>query len=234
MNDINDKPTLRESLAVAGNTSDLTVSPDQRGAADVLIAAGMSSYVIGRYLDQLVSEWDVCVPPRRLNKDDIERLAHEMPRVPMDRSGKIVMALDIRGATVAAQEWADTGRRNVVSRLKSIAKLADDDSGVMPWMRSKGIENPKRVLLDVLAWYLDRQCAVCHGTKWELAPGTNRQTGSMCRACRGAGERDTPHGKSGRMLLQYLTESSEKARATTRAALRNIRNLKAYAAGRTI
>ena len=57
-----DKPTIDESYSRAGNTSNLTVEADRRGAGDVLIAAGMvglsPSKSLGMALMRLHSEYD--------------------------------------------------------------------------------------------------------------------------------------------------------------------------------
>lgn len=58
MFDTQDRPGIEESYQVAGNTSDLTVEADRRGAADVLIAAGWSPTRIGAALMRLHSEYD--------------------------------------------------------------------------------------------------------------------------------------------------------------------------------
>lgn len=55
-----DKPGIEEIYQVAGNTSNLTVEADRRGAGDVLIAAGWSPSRLGMALLRLHSEWDGC------------------------------------------------------------------------------------------------------------------------------------------------------------------------------
>jgi hypothetical protein len=58
MFEINDKPNVEELYSTAGNTSDLTVEADRRGAGDVMIAAGWSESRIGMALLRLHSEYD--------------------------------------------------------------------------------------------------------------------------------------------------------------------------------
>ncbi|WP_295379590.1 hypothetical protein [uncultured Pseudacidovorax sp.] len=232
MSNVLDRPTLAESLASAGNSSNLTVDPDRRGDVDVLIAAGKASHVVGRYLDQLVSEWGACAPPRRYTKEDIERLAQTYPPVTAVKGGREVHLPDIARAHAQVQSWQDAERRAVIARLKSLPRLMDGHAGVIPWMRARGIQDPELVLLDVLGWYLERRCAVCGGTKWQLAPGTNRQSSQVCRACGGSGERTHPHGLVGYDVLAYLATSASKARDNMRAVLAQVRRMKAVAAGR--
>lgn len=61
----NERPTVEESYQVAGNTSNLTVEADVRGAGDVLIAAGWSESRVGMALLRLHSEWDGASKSRR-------------------------------------------------------------------------------------------------------------------------------------------------------------------------
>ena len=58
MFDTQDRPGIEETYQVAGNTSNLAVEADKRGAADVLIAAGWSPTRIGAALMRLHSEYD--------------------------------------------------------------------------------------------------------------------------------------------------------------------------------
>ena len=58
MFDTQDRPGIDETYQTAGNTSDLTVEADKRGAADVLIAAGWSPTRVGSALMRLQSEFD--------------------------------------------------------------------------------------------------------------------------------------------------------------------------------
>lgn len=233
MNDVTDRPTFSENLAKAGNSSDLSVRLDQRGDADTLIAAGKASHQVGRYLDQLTSEWDVCTPPRRLTRADIEKLAEHLPRVlAPHKSGTPRLGLDLKAANAEAQNWCNGERRRIIGRLKSLPKLMDPHAGLIPWLKARGVEDPDAVLLDVLGFYLDRRCPACNGTKWEVVPGTHRHGNKACRVCRGIGDRDLPHGEVGRGVLELLVRSAERSRSTAKIVLRNIRQLKYHAAGK--
>lgn len=54
----NEKAGIEEIYQVAGNTSDLTVEADRKGAGDVMIAAGWSESRVGMALMRLHSEYD--------------------------------------------------------------------------------------------------------------------------------------------------------------------------------
>lgn len=235
MTDLTDRLTFTEKLAKAGNSADLTVRLDQWGDADALIAAGKASHQVGRYLDQLTSEWDVCTPPRRLTRADIEKLAEHLPRVLVPhKSGKPRLGLDLKAANAEAQAWCDGERRRIIGRLKSLPKLMDPHAGLIPWLVSRNVPDPDGVLLDVLGWYLDRRCPGCNGTKWEVVPGTSRHGNKACRVCHGHGDREIPHEPVGRQVVEFLVRSAEKSRNTAKQVMRNIRSLKYEAVGKKV
>lgn len=231
MTDITDTPTIAERLASAGNTSDLSVELDRRRPVDLLIAAGLAPSVVGRMLDQLVSEWDGCAKPRRLTTAEIERVAAAMPRTPGRKGGK-ADRLDIVGATAQVATWFDNERRAALIRLKTLPKLTDPHAGLIPWLAAKGVQAAGSVLLDVLGWYLDRCCPRCNGTRWEVTPGTNRQSTKACPSCGGRGESRIPHGEMGRCIVTHLEACAARGRVGTRAVLANMKALKYQAAGK--
>lgn len=224
-------PDIAERLTSAGNATDLTVDLDRRRPVDLLIAAGLAPSVVGRLLDQLVSEWDGCAKPRRLTTAEIERVAAAMPRTPGRKGGK-ADRLDIAGATSQVATWFDNERRAAMIRLKTLPKLTDPHAGLIPWLAAKGVQAAGAVLLDVLGWYLDRCCPRCNGTKWEVIAGTHRQSAKACHACDGRGERPIPHGQLGRLVISHLEGCASHARAGTKKALTNMKALKYAAAGR--
>lgn len=82
-----DEPrTIEESYTSAGNASDLTVKSDQRGAADVLIAAGWTPGMLGGALMRLHSEWDGAAKKRRMDETETRNLGIRVPTVRGDRS----------------------------------------------------------------------------------------------------------------------------------------------------
>lgn len=231
MNRQDDTVTIAERLVSAGNTSDLTVELDRRRPVDVLIAAGLAPSVIGRMLDQLVSEWDGCAKPRRLTPAEVERVASTLPRVRGPRSGKADQ-LDMAGAATQVAVWFASERRTSLMRLKTLPKLTDPRAGLIPWLAAQGVASTEAVLLDVLGWYLDRCCARCNGTKWQVIGGTNRQSTKACPSCSGRGESRIPHGEVGRRIVCHLEECAARGRAGTKAALANMKSMKYFAAGK--
>lgn len=232
MNDITDAPTIAERLAAAGNASNLAVDPDRRRPVDVLIASGLAPSVVGRLLDQLVSEWDGCAKPRRLSAVEVGQVAASLPRVPAPKGGK-ADRLDVAGAMAQVAAWYDSERRAALMRLKTLPKLLHPNFGLAQWLTAKGCAAVAAdVLLDVLGWYLDRCCERCNGTKWELIPGTNRQSAKPCSKCKGSGESLIPHGRLGKDIVWHLADCAGQARAGTKASLGVMKSLKYYVADR--
>lgn len=82
--DTMERPGVQEQYEVAGNTSDLRVEADKRGAGDVMIAGGyvagvdvhgMSPTRLGMALLRLHSEWSSAAKPKRPGDRQIEAIA---------------------------------------------------------------------------------------------------------------------------------------------------------------
>ena len=222
--------TVSERLASAANSSDLSVQIDKRGDADYLIAAGATPARLGRYVFQLMSEWDSCAKPRPATAADIEHLAAELPRLKATKRTKrgtqIVERLDLVSAQNRYAEWLEKERHQVFVRLKSLQPLMDPHAGFLPWVVARGYQNPARKLLDVLGWWADRRCSACEGTK--------EREGRPCKKCRGTGERPIPHGQDGQTISEHIAAHVDRARVGTRNGLKGMRNLKAFAAGEIV
>lgn len=229
MTTVQDRPTISERLASAANSSDLTVQTEKRGDADYLIAAGCTPARLGRYVFQLLAEWDACAKPRPVTPADIERIAAELPRLLSTKKGKkgpqVVERLDLVAAQAKYAEWLAVERRVVLARLKSLQPLMDPHAGLLPWVVARSLQNPSQKLLDVLGWWADRRCPACEGTK--------EQEGRACNRCKGSGERPIPHGREGQAISEHIAAHVDRARVGTRKGLQGMRHLKAFAAGET-
>lgn len=234
------KPTIAEHLASASNSSDLTVSLEKRGDADYLIASGKSPATLGRFVYQLMSEWDACAKPRPFTDDDVQRLAKGMsaddvarwedklPAVKLDRRRKPKAAsLEVRqiaAARLELEQWLTMERRRVLGRLGSLSKLMDPHSGLLPWVIQQGFTNPREKLLDVLGWWADRRCTSCNGT------GVRNEM--ACSCCKGLRERDIPHRADGQAISERIAKLVDESRRGTVAMLKHMRELKEVAAGK--
>lgn len=218
-----EKPTVDERLARSGNSSDLTVKAGQYNDADVLIAAGWTPSVLGRRLLALHSEWDGAARPRMLTAAEIERIAAQLPAQVMvdvvNREGARMKKLVPRlvAAKQQADQWLDLERARLYGRLKSFPIARDVLS---EWCALKGVENPRAKVESILAWWLDHICPRCSGTKYQVVPGTNRQSNRTCRlapdGCGGSGEKALPHGGDGRLIEAYMVECISRARQQIR------------------
>lgn len=222
-----DRTTLTERLTRAGNSSDLSVRVEARGDADYLIAAGLASNKIGRYVYQLMTEWDASAKPRPVSDTDIERIAERLPRIKTTKQGRrgarTVETLDLSAARAKLAAWMDGERRRILGRLHSLPKLMDPHAGLLPWVVARGYTSPREKLLDVLGWWADRRCMACQGT--------GERENRACKSCKGFGTRDIPHGLEGRAISEEIARHVDASRCNTIAGLKGIKRLKAFAAG---
>lgn len=225
---MSDKPTVEERIARAKGSSDLSVSLERRGDADTLIALGKSTNLVGRYVYQLMAEWDSCAKRRKISQEDIEHVAEAMPRIKAQkttRTGKVrvVESLDIKGAQEKVEELMAIERRAILMRLKSLQRLMDEHSGLLPWVVAQGTPNARGVLLNVLGWWADRTCADCDGT----GEVTNRRgVVRQCSRCHGSGQREVPNGSAGLAVSQEIARRVDAARGQSRQFLKELMHAK--------
>jgi hypothetical protein len=82
----------------------------------------------------------------------------------------------------------------------------------------------------VIRYWLDQTCPKCAGTRWQLVPGTNRQSTKVCPpvrqgGCGGSGFIEVPHGQEGRWLANHMDQCVHRYRQklnTRRKAFRSI------------
>lgn len=232
MTDITELPTADERLVSASNTSDLTVDPERRRPIDVLIAQGLAKSAVGGFLAQIVSDWDGSSRVRRLNEAEVRKLAECMPRRVVTKRRASEDVVDIEGARKAAGDWYEAERRKAVLSLKTLPKLTNPHFGLIAWLAAHGAVSTEAVLVDVLCWYVDRQCPACSGTKWAVAAGTNRQTGKVCSGCSGAGVLPIPHGRLGKDVVWHMEDCVNAARGNRVKVMKNMQHVKHWAAAR--
>ncbi|MFC5607766.1 hypothetical protein [Variovorax soli] len=226
-----DAPLIDERLTSATNTSNLhldTREGSPTSDADVITAAGWTSktveYVIGRNLMALHSEWDRAEHPRMPKPHDIERIAAGLPsmvdiEVIGADGGKTRKSVPrLVAAKIEAEKWFDLERLRLLGKLKTLPAA---QAGLVEWATMNGIEGAAAKVRSVLFWWLDHQCPRCNGTKYEVVPGTNRQSNRTCPpahagGCNGVGERPLPHGKDGRQIEAHMIECVHRARQKIR------------------
>lgn len=198
-----DCPTIDESMSCAANSSDLTLRPERRGDADVLIAAGLSQLRLGGALMRLHSEHDAA------SRGRVASLADFAP-ARADREQRQVAAAQAHAHNVSEAAL-------LLDRLKSLPAVR---AALTHQLTVWGVQEPQAVCVAVLRWWLQPTCHRCGGTKWEVVPGTGRHSGRACKSCDGTGETRLPAGQVGRRLANYMDDCVSRSKAAIRHRLR--------------
>jgi hypothetical protein len=218
----NQRPGVDEQYQTAGNTSDLTVEADRRGAGDVLIAAGWNQSRVGMALLRLHSEWNALAKPKRANHQALEALATRFKaddaqaRAAAERKGERYTAPKesaAERATKEAQRWYANELRLMAQGLKSRAVVWEQ---IGHWIAIKGI-GPE-VAAEALLHWLDPTCRVCDGHGLRKVPNQPALSAKQCHKCHGTGHTPHPHGSA--KLLVWMDDCVQKARQSLRKRLR--------------
>lgn len=212
-NDDSEKPGLEELYTSATHSSNLRVQAERRGDADFIIAAGWSQSRIGGALMRLHTEYD-----------GAERL-------------RLAAASDFMGAKAdkdarkaAARQAHEFNLHEAGLLLQKLKSWPDVRSQVTLHLVKLKVENAEAKAVEVLRWWLSQTCPVCNGTKMQVAQGTNRHNGKICRACSGTGIRALPGYTDDRALhwqheakrlANWLDTCTAKYRAWMGRPLRN-------------
>lgn len=211
MNLNENRRTIEEGYSAATASSDLTVTTETRGDADYLIAAGWSQQLIGGALMRLHTEFERTGRQRRATA---EQFARELEPGQTKAQAK-----------AQAAALAHSHNMNELTMLRAQIKSWPTVEQVLILQMGKwGVEadQARPVVVDVLCWWLDKVCQRCGGTMYETVPGTNRQSGRVCKSCSGTGERRLPHGQSGRKLANFMDLCVGRGRAGMRKRLRTM------------
>ena len=218
MADTEDKPGLDEVYEVACNARSLKMIDSEHGrsAVDVLIASGWSPSRLGGALMRLHSAYDAAEKPERktalsvkewkkvLHREDEARRAHAEQRV-------------------RYEQWYRSEVELLLSRLAAFPAVRQQLTYKAEDWR---MENPQEKAVATIRFWLSQHCAACGGTKWQLIPGTLRQTDKPCMACLGGGYGSPPFNQEGRRLLNYLDACLAAARQSLKRNLSNMRQAK--------
>lgn len=230
MTEETEKPTLDEKYTRARNSKDLTVSHSDlpNRDSDVLAAAAWTQSRVGHMLMQLHSEWDASEKPARPTAARVKSLVGTLQRLPHGVDPELEQR-DENGQPVPltqamAKAYADAWYRHEVGlllgKLKTLpAVRAQLSEQVAKW----GWAEPA-TSAEVLRWWLDQSCHVCHGTRFQFATGTRRLGDKACGACGGSGHSNVPHGQQGTKLANWMDEGVNIARRRIRKALQNYKN----------
>lgn len=189
------RPGLQEQYELATNTSDLTLRPHRRGAADLLIASGLSATELSAGLAHLRSQWP-SAKPRKFTEQQVAERAAELPM----RKGKP----DLKRAR----------SEHLVAYYLSVKRAAESLPGrpdvlrqLLVWAAMKGIDGA--VVGPALTWWVDSTCPVCDGHGVRRLPDAP-VLGAACHHCHGSGKRDKPPEAD--RVLSYIAHVLANAR----------------------
>ena len=194
---------VTERYTSACTATNLRVSAEKQGAADVLIAAGWSKHQLGAALMRLRSEWDSVAKPRRVTPEAITQVARTMQGTPTEKLQK---------AQKIASDWYTRELRLLAQRLQTLPSIRRAITA-----QAGNSDTASAVLMH----WLDPICTRCSGQKWELIPGTPAQSTKACKQCRAAGTNPAPHGETGRKLANYLDDCVNRAKSSLTLHLKN-------------
>lgn len=231
-----EKRCVEEAYVSAATTSDMRVVMDsnQQGDAETIMAAGMSKSVVGACLMRLHGEWSSVEKPTLPNAAAVKRLADSLTfdqLVKMRADLKIgtignlkpSAALAEIAAQAQARAWYIAEVEMLLGKLKSFRGSLDALVEHLSHWDKRPEVALRQTAVEVLIWWLDKQCKSCNGTKWQLASGSNRQSNRPCNSCHGTGEAKLPRGDDGRRLANYMDDCCQSARTSIKKRLR--RNL---------
>ncbi len=200
----NAKPDVEELYTAAQNTTNLTVDPDERGAADFLIAAAWSPSRLGSAMLRLHSEWDAAAKPVKPTAASIDAIASTM--------GK-----NARGEAYAiAMRWYEGGLINLLGKLQTLPHVRDQ---VAHKAEEWGYADAQTKASVIVKYWLDQTCHPCAGLKWRAVPNAPALSNRLCPSCGGTGLSMVPYGSEGKRLANYMDDCVQVARTSIKKRL---------------
>jgi hypothetical protein len=191
MND-NEKPDITERYSNATHASSLVVQERTSGPGDMLIAAGWSKSRTGAALMRLHSEWDGVEKPRASRDKNVSR--------------------------AEAAKWLEHEHKILLGKLKTLPEVR---GALTDWCDRQDYKNPTEKAMIALMWWLDPTCNVCHGRKFETIKDTPTLSGRRCPVCQGSGLRSSGSGVELPVLVGYIGDCVNAARAQMSGKLRH-------------
>lgn len=227
-----EKRGVEEAYTSATTTSDMrvVVDSDKQGDAETIIAAGMSKSVAGACFMRLHGEWSRSEKPRLPIADAVKKLAESLTfdqLVKMRADLGLASIGNLRPSPVVAQMAAEAQAKVwYVAEVELLLGKLQSFSAAKGYLYAhlgkwNGHPEPmlKQISVEALIWWLDKQCKVCNGTKYEVVQGSNRQSDRPCKVCRGTGQSKIPRADAGRMLANYLDDCVQIARTSIKKRL---------------
>jgi hypothetical protein len=174
----NEKPGIQEQYETAGNTSDLTVEADRRGAGDVMIAGGWSSSRVGMALLRLHSEWNAVAKPRKPTKDMVDALTADIRAEDAREKGNREKANGELARLEALQEREPNFDRAVeIMELRNLYA-----KGTLPLPMVQRGNAQERAQLRAQQWYTSELRLLANSLKARPSYGSRSASGSRSRA----------------------------------------------------
>lgn len=210
---IDERPDTEELYEVALNTSNLKCDVNRRSAVDILVAGGWSPSRLGMALLRLHSAYDASEKPERktaLSTKEWKKILHN------EQDARRAHAEQ----RVRYEQWYRSELEVLLSRLAAFPAVRQQLTYKAEDWR---MEHPQEKAIATIRYWLSQHCAACGGTKWQLIPGTSRQSDKACMVCLGGGYTSAPFGQEGRRLANYLDACLSSARTSLKHNLSNMR-----------
>jgi hypothetical protein len=200
-------PTAEERYLTAINTSNLRVTAERTGAADVIMACAWSPSHLGSALLRLRTEFDSSERPRKITQDAINRFALTLAGKPEEKAAR---------AEQIARGWHLHEVGILLQKLKSLPSVRHQITlKAIEWE----IDDPEITAVAVLIWWLDKTCPECQGRKWRVVLGTPSLSGKVCGRCRGCGEAFFPYRDGSHRILAHIEHCVRESRASIKKRL---------------
>lgn len=211
-----EKPAVDELYECAANASNLKCDVNRRTSLDAIIAAGWAPSRLGMALLRLHSAYDAAEKPERktalpikewkkiLHNEEAARRAHAEQRT-------------------RYEQWYRSEVEVLLSRLAAFPAVRQQLTYKAEDWR---MEHPQEKAIATIRYWLSQRCTACNGTRWQLIPGTNRQSDRMCPVCLEhglSGYAPAPYGEQGKRLANYLDACLSAARTSLKRNLSNMR-----------
>lgn len=200
-------PTIDERYTSATHATNLRVTVEKTGSVDILIAAAWSPSRLGSALLRLHSEFDGAEHPRKITQEAIERITLTMEGNLKDKAA---------WAEKIAYDWYQREAGMLLQKLKTMPNVRYQLAMQADKWR---LDEPEKIAVKIMIWWLDRTCRHCHGRKWEKIQNTPSLSARHCRHCRGSGETPVPCALEGMRLVDHIEHCVREARASIKKRL---------------
>lgn len=211
---IDEKPGLAERYSSALESTHLEVNPDERGAIDYVIAAGLVRDSLGPSLLRLRSEWDAIGREHRMGSAHIQALVStswEWRRAGRHEDADALQR-HIEAQALTARALTLIHLKTLSAARQAIGDYAERQAYIRRFMRPRGII--ASIAGRALESWLDPNCRHCEGRGQSGGFGTPV---ILCTTCHGSGRRHVRLGKTndehefGRMLLCKMDSATDRA-----------------------